>query len=628
MSIKSVNIISCDSLSKHYGEKKIIEEFSFGVAAQERIGLIGTNGCGKSTLLKIIAGIEYADTGNISLKRDTSIGYLPQEPLIAPDCTIFEHIYNSNHEHFRLLREYHSVCYDLEKNFSEELLQKQQHYAGIIESQNLWAVEHKALAILNKLSFDNYNLNTGILSGGQRRRLDIARVLTFNPDLLLLDEPTNHLDVKLIEWLQEYLTKYNGTMIFVTHDRYFLDSVSSKIAEIDKGKLFFYQGNYSSYLQAKDLQIQSLEKKEERRKSQLKKELRWLARGAKARATKPKDHLDRVLELIDKTYLVNEKNIEFKLPTHRLGKTILEIKNVSKKYDKTLIDNFSHFFQKNERIGIIGDNGSGKTTLLKIITDSVTPDTGSVKVGINTKFAYFEQEVDDFKRDMSVYDYISEKADNFRISGGTLASAKDVLEKFNFTQKDLQQRLTTLSGGEKKRLYLLKSLIQGANFILLDEPTNDLDIKTLERLEDYLDSFQGCLLVVSHDRYFLDRTVDFLLIFEDGIIKKFPGNYSDYLLLERYYTTKEPLNESKYEKKDERIKVPNKTSYKFVRETGILEEKMKILEQKRAEINSVLDEKRKLSVEEYKKIADELDAIDEEYLQCYERWETIQSDQI
>lgn len=622
-------IVSGVDISKRYTERFILQDVTFGITAGERIGLIGNNGTGKTTLLNLIAGNEDPDSGTISRKRELTTDYLPQEPDIDPETTLFGHIYHSDNPEFTLLRKYHRLSEQLADHYDIELLQEQQTLYGEIERKGAWSVEHRATAILNKLGFDRYDIKAGILSGGQARKIDLARTLTSKPELLLLDEPTNHLDTDIIEWLQDYLLNYPGTLIFVTHDRYFLDAVSTKIIEIENSNLHSYKGNYSFYLQQKELRIREKEKQEERRTVQLRKELKWLSRGAKARTSKPKDHVDRVMELLDKSYLTDDKDIELTFPSHRLGKKILEIGNISKSYDKPLFKDFSHVFQKMERIGIIGNNGSGKTTLLRILSGQLNPDSGSVKIGVNTRFALFEQQPKEIPDNITVTGYINSVCENIKTSDGRVHHVSEILERFNFDGKEQQRKISTLSGGEKKRLQLLRSLIFGANFIILDEPTNDLDIRTLEILEDYLDSFEGCLLVVSHDRFFLDRTVDYLFIFDGSKIRKFAGNYSDYLLVRKYFTEisnepAKPVDRSKSDKRTEKRKT--KPSYKDLREMGLLEKSLTELETRKQELDEkITDEAAKLKPEDFRKISQELSEIEKKYLENLERWEKLAS---
>ncbi len=628
----SKNIISIEELNKSFAEKLICKNSSFGIFENEKIGLVGINGCGKSTLLKLLIGIEPADSGNITFRKNIRTGYLPQIPQLNAENTIYEEIYYSDHPQFDLLRKYHKILKRLETEPSSAVEEEHHRIIKEIEIKDTWKIEVKAKSILDKFGFSDINQKISTLSGGQKRRIDLARVLMDEPDILLLDEPTNHLDIDTIEWFQNYLSNYKGTILFVTHDRYFLDAVSNKIIEMDNGQINFYKGNYSYYLRKREQQDIDVQRKETRRKAQLKKELKWLQRGAKARTSKPKDHLDRVKELIDKSYLSKNKDLDISFKTKRLGKTILEIRNISKQYDdKILFANFNHNFQKLERIGIIGANGCGKTTLLKCIMEEIEPDRGSIKIGINTSFSYFQQNIDEFDNDQTVLNYIQDFAHNIRTADGILHSASEMLQRFLFDGKMQQSKLENLSGGEKKRLYLLRSLMFGSNFIILDEPTNDLDIRTLEILEDYLDAFKGCIIVVSHDRYFLDRVTDYLFIFDEDRIIKFPGNYSDFLLVKKY-RNEEKKKKSAYVKKykkniatarQENIKqeVIKKLSFNEKREIKLIEKEIKNIEDQILSLNNKIEkEASSLSPADFRKITNKLEEFKEKLDELEFRW--------
>ena len=619
----SKNLISIEELNKAFAEKLICKNSSFGVFENEKIGLVGINGCGKSTLLKLLVGIEPADSGNITFRKGIRIGYLPQIPQLDLNKTIYEEIYFSDHPQFDLLRKYYEILNKLETSPSPVLEEEHHQIIREIEVNDAWKIEVKAKSILNKFGFDNVNLKISTLSGGQKRRIDLARVLMDEPDVLLLDEPTNHLDLDTIEWFQDYLSNYKGTIIFVTHDRYFLDAVSDSILEMDNGELWFYKGNYSYYLRKKEQQDVDVQRKETRRNAQLKKELKWLQRGARARTSKPKDHLDRVKELIDKSYLSENKDLDISFKTKRLGKTILEIRNITKQYDeKILFTNFNHNFQKLERIGIIGPNGCGKTTLLKIIMDEINPDNGSTKVGINTSFSYFQQNIDEFDNDLTVLGYIQEFAHNIRTADGTLHSASEMLKRFLFDGKMQQSKLENLSGGEKKRLYLLRSLMFGNNFIILDEPTNDLDIRTLEILEDYLDAFKGCIIVVSHDRFFLDRVTDHLFVFDDDRIIKFPGNYSDYVLVKKYRDEESKRKTKTIEIKKHRTKSKsNRLNFNEKRELKFIDNEIPKIENQIMDLNLKMeDEASSLSPTDFKEITSKLEELQMKLDELESRW--------
>jgi len=617
------NIISIKNLEKAFSEKIVCENETFGIHEKDKIGLIGINGCGKTTLLKMLVGIETPDKGTITFRKNIKVGYLPQIPQMNPELSIYEQIYFSDKKEFVLIRKYHKII-DKLKSHTSKLNEEYQTIIKEMDAKNVWEIETKAKSILSKLGFKDISQKIKILSGGQKRRIDLARVLMDEPEVLILDEPTNHLDIDTIEWLQEYFYNYNGIIIFVTHDRYFLDTVSTKIMDIEKGNIRFYNGNYSNYLKRKEMESIDLQRKEIRRSSQLKKEIKWLQRGAKARSSKPKDHLDRVKELIDKSYLTNDSELDISFVNKRMGKTILEIHNVAKSYEKELFKNFSHIFQKNERIGIIGANGCGKTTLLKLITNEIKADEGKIKAGMNTHFSYFKQEAGEFEKNETVIEYIREFADNIRTSDGVLHSASEMLQKFLFDKKMQQNKISSLSGGERKRLYLLRSLMFGSNFIILDEPTNDLDIKTLEILEDYLDAFKGCILVVSHDRFFLDRVVDYLFIFEEDRIIKFPGNYSDYLLVKRFRGEKIKIQKSK-KAKLLRTKIQKnkktKLSYKEKRELDFLENEIEELEDRKIQLEKKIETwASSLSHFDFKNITDEMKEIEDKLNKSSGRW--------
>ncbi len=610
----NINLISCENVSKSFGDKIIIENQSFGIHKFDKIGLLGINGSGKSTLLKLLAKKEIPDAGRIVYRNNIKISYLPQQPYLNPNLTLIEQLFQSNDKDFVLLRKYYSLLKNPEKNSSLSKIIDE------IDRNNLWNIQSRAEEFLTKLGFNDFNKKISFLSGGEKRKLDIARVLMENGDILLLDEPTNHLDIKTIEWLQNYLSELKKTIVFVTHDRYFLDEISNKILEIEDAKLKFYFGNYSFYLKEKQLAEIDLKRKETRRISQLKRELKWLERGAKARTSKPKEHIKRVMNLLNSSFEKKEKNLEFSFVGKRQGKTILELINISKSYgERILIKNFTHYFTKGEKIGIIGDNGCGKTTLLKIVTGEILPDIGEVKVGINTKFSYFKQEDVGFKKDATLIDYIKETAEYIKDKRGNLFSASQMLERFLFDAKKQYSKISALSGGEKKRLQLLKSLMLGANFIIFDEPTNDFDIKTLSVLEDYLNQFEGNILVVSHDRYFLDRCIDYLFVFENGDIIKFPGNYSDYLSVKKY------KDENTKKQKKEKPKKPQKTtvrlSYKDKRELEKIEESLERLEEEKNALNKKIEDKAaELNYKDFAEIQKRIDEITKEIEKLEERW--------
>jgi ATP-binding cassette subfamily F protein uup len=578
-------VITLESLSKQIGVKTIFSELDLGIHASDKIGIVGVNGCGKTTLLKILARELDPSTGTIVIRNGLKLGYLAQDAPLAPEQGVLDYILPP-------------------QAFSPDSDE-----------------EHRYKAILTILGLTEFDKSLSLLSGGQRRKADLARVLVNEPDILILDEPTNHLDLDAIEWLQDYLEETKKTVIFVTHDRYFLDAVCTRILEIEKGQCHICEGNYSEYVRGKLIRATDQQRKETRRQAQLKKELDWLNRGAKARATKPKNHVDRVRELISKSYLLSNAELDISFQTARLGKTILELHKISKSYGaRELFKDLDHNFQPRERIGILGPNGCGKTTLLRIITGEVEADLGSIKLGVNTQFSYYRQEDESFDPALSVYDYIAQFAEVIKTRSGDKVTATEMLNRFLFDAKMQQQKLSSLSGGELKRLYLLKSLMFGANFIILDEPTNDLDIRTLEILEDYLDAFPGCLLVVSHDRFFLDRCVDYLFIFESDGIRKFPGNYSDYLLVKKFRREEEEEKEQKPVVLRPR-RVQKGLTYNEQREYDSLTAGIECIE---ARINALEDSlagsTSDLSHLDYARISQELAELNNEHQSKLQRW--------
>ena len=574
-------LLTLEDVSCLYGERTILQDVSLGIHNAEKIGIIGINGSGKTTLLRIISGLFQPNTGTVTMRKDLKVCLLEQDPVYISELSVLQHTFP---------------------------------VAGEIKD------EYHYKSILSRLGINNFDEKMGNLSGGQRRKADLARVLAAEPDLLLLDEPTNHLDLETIEWLQNYLANAGKAVIFITHDRYFLDAVATKIIEIERTKLFYYEGNYSAYIRGKLIRATDNKRKETRRQAQLKKELDWLNRGAKARTSKPKDHIDRVKELLSKSYLISHQDLDISFQIDRLGKTILELHRLSKSYSgKVLFTDIDHNFQNMERIGIIGPNGCGKTTLLKIILGEEKPDNGTVKIGVNTHFAYYKQDEDSFDPNLTVYEYIAQFAEVIKTAEGNKVTATEMLKRFLFDGKMQQMKLGALSGGERKRLYLLKALMFGANFIIMDEPTNDLDIRTLEILEDYLDAFKGCLLIVSHDRFFLDRTVDYLFIFQDGKLRKFAGNYSDYLLVKRFE------QDATEEKKEPVITRPKRIakglSYNEQREFGLLEKEIEKIESELLELESRLNDfANPLSPKDYYHISISMQELENRHQELLTRW--------
>lgn len=587
-------LISLSEISKQIAGRQLFAPVSFGINQTDKIGLVGVNGSGKTTLLRIIAGLEQPTTGEIVYRKDLTVGYLSQIPVLDFNLDVLTQV---------------SDCTNLAQ-------------------EEIWEIEHKAKAILSKMNFSEYDMPVALLSGGQKRKVDLARVLLKKPDVLLLDEPTNQLDLDTIEWLQDYLQSYQGAVLLVTHDRYFLDAITNRVLEIDCEEIHIYNGGYADFVAGQIIRQTDAARKEIRRQAQLKKELDWLHRGARARATKPKNHVERVKELLSKSYLISNQELSISFQTKRLGKTVLELHNISKSYNgKLLFRNIDHNFLPNERIGIIGPNGCGKTTLLRIIVGEEKPDTGSVKVGVNTQFAYYKQDQDELNADISVLDYVNQFADVIKTADGQKFSASEMLKRFLFDGKMQQMKIKALSGGEKKRLHLLVSLMFGSNFLLLDEPTNDLDIRTLEILEDYLDAYKGCIVAVSHDRFFLDRVAEHLFIFENGSLRKFAGNYSDYLLVRRFQAEEAVEKEiAKSGKKDSNrpAKSPSALSWKEKQEMLALEQAISVTEEKINQLEHRLQsEAAQLSYLDFQQIGNRIESLKEKLTQDLERWSAL-----
>jgi len=522
-----MNILTAEHLSKRYTEQYLFEDITFGIHEGDRIGLIGVNGTGKSTLLKCLVGEEDLDDGKVTMRRNLVVKYLPQNPIYDEDSSVLDNVLKGNHEKIKVLREYETI---LEKMTSSDDMSKD--YQNIIDKmdrENVWSIESEVKGILKKLGIPNIHAKMSILSGGQRRRVAIAEALIHESDLLILDEPTNHIDNDIIEWLEEMLKKRKGALLMITHDRYFLDRVTDKIFEIEKGNLFVYQGNYSKYLDDKAQQMIDENSRQRKLKALYNTELEWIKRGCRARSTKQKFRVNRFDDLKNAVKNDNESEMNIDVATSRMGKKIIEMKDVSKSFDFPLVKDFEYTLLRNDRIGIIGPNGIGKSTFLKIVSGELVPDFGTVETGVTIKIGYYKQENLEFNENIRVIDYIKDTAEFIHTSQGETLSASQMLETFLFDSVKQYSLISKLSGGERRRLYLLKILMESPNILLLDEPTNDLDIKTLSILEDYIDVFPGAVIAVSHDRYFLDKISEKLFVFKgQGEVEIHPGNYTTY----------------------------------------------------------------------------------------------------
>ncbi len=552
-----MDMLTVENLYKSYGDKTLLNGISCMIKPNDRIGLIGVNGTGKSTFLKVIAGIDTAEQGSIKHAKDYRIEYLAQEPDLNPDLTVIEQIYYGDAAIMKVMREYEQTLLDLQhapndEKVQERLLAKQQQ----MDAYEAWEANTAAKTVLTKLGITDFNRHVSELSGGQRKRVAIAKALIQPADLLILDEPTNHLDNETVEWLEHYLTSYKGALLLVTHDRYFLNRVTNQIFELDQGHLYTYEGNYELFLEKK-AEREALERSyEQKHQNILKKEIAWLKRGPKARGTKQKARIDRVEQMKQKKYTTESRDVSFEAGSARLGKKVIELEDIAKSYDgKQVLQDFHFLVVPGDRLGIVGPNGSGKSTLLNIMAGRVQPDGGHVEVGQTVKIGYYTQGDEELDGDKRIIEYIRETAEVIQTKDGDEITAEQMLERFLFSRSAQWTYIRKLSGGEKRRLYLLKILMTEPNVLLLDEPTNDLDTQTLSVLEEYLDQFPGVVITVSHDRYFLDRVVDHLLVFKDDAqVEHFYGNYHELLERER--------QEAKKQKSDGPKKVQKKPTQK------------------------------------------------------------------
>lgn len=531
-----MQLLSVENLSKSYGEKVLFDHISFHIAEQQRIGLIGVNGTGKSSLLKIIAGLDAPDSGKIFHANRFHVEYLPQNPGFAEDSSVLDQVFYGDSPLMQLLREYEAALADLQSSPDDE--QKQKRVFALqskMDAADAWESNTQAKMILTQLGIRDFTQKVSELSGGQRKRVAMARALITPADLLILDEPTNHIDNETVEWLEEYLARYKGALLLVTHDRYFLDRVTNRTFELDKGKLYSYEGNYATFLEKKAEREENEAAAESKRQNLLRRELAWLRRGAKARTTKQKARVQRAEELRDRVVEGPATKMDMALGASRLGKKVIELAHISKAYgERKLIEDFSYIVLPGDRVGIIGPNGSGKSTLLNMLAGRLAPDSGTIEIGQTVKIAYYTQDSVEMNEKLRVIEYIKEAAEVITTSDGETITASQMLERFLFSPSMQYTPISRLSGGERRRLYLLRTLMGEPNVLFLDEPTNDLDIQTLSILEDYLEHFPGAVITVSHDRYFLDRTVDHLFAFEGGgEIRHFTGNYSEYLDVRR-----------------------------------------------------------------------------------------------
>ncbi len=519
-----ISFLQVENLSKRFGEQLLFENISFGIGKNQKVALIAKNGTGKSTLLQIIAGKDTPENGKVVFRNDITIGYLEQAPDLNPENTIFEEVFSSDSPTLKVIKEYEKAVAANDIATLETLLPQ-------MDTLSAWDYENTVKQILSKLKIDTYDKQIKHLSGGQKKRAGLAKVLISNPDFLILDEPTNHLDTEMTEWLEAYLTESNATLLMVTHDRYFLDRVCNQIIEIDDFGLYSYNGNYSYYLEKREQRIENRHATIDKARNLLRTEQEWMRRMPQARSHKAQYRIDNFYKIKEiASQKTEEKKLELDIKGQRLGKKILELDHISKSFDShCIIRDFSYKFVRGEKIGIIGKNGIGKSTFLNIVTRNTEPDSGSIEIGETVVYGYYQQSGIRFNENDRVIDVVKNIAERIDLGNGQIMSASQFLEYFMFTDKQQYSLVEKLSGGERRRLYLLTVLMRNPNFLILDEPTNDLDIMTLNVLEEYLKSFKGCLLLVSHDRFFTDKLADHIFAFEgNGVIKDFPGNYTQY----------------------------------------------------------------------------------------------------
>ena len=619
-----MNLLTVENISKSYGELVLFSDISFGINKDQKIALIAKNGSGKTSILNIMSGKDTSETGQVTTRKGIKISFLEQEPDLNPNLTIEQTIFTTDNEILKVITAYEKAVEN-----PDNTTQYQKAFEAM-ERLNAWDFETQYKQILFQLQLSDLNAKVSTLSGGQKKRLALANALLNKPDLLILDEPTNHLDLEMIEWLEAYFAKESITLFMVTHDRYFLDRVCNEILELDNNQLYTYKGNYSYYLNEKEARMEREAVEQQKTKMLYKKELEWMRRQPKARTTKSKSRIDDFAEIKQRAHQRRKDHeVQLELNMERLGSKILELHNISKSYgDKTILNKFDYNFTKGERVGIIGKNGTGKSTFLNIITQQESVEGGKVVVGDTVKFGYYTQKGIPDKEGQKVIDVIREFGDYIPLKKGRQISAQQLLERFLFDRKKQYDFVEKLSGGERKRLYLCTVLIQNPNFLILDEPTNDLDIVTLNVLESFLLDFPGCLIVVSHDRYFMDKIVDHLFVFRgEGIIEDFPGNYSDYRVYESSKVIEERENKTTTSEKTEnnwRDTSGGKLSYSEQKEYKQLEKDIQKLEEKKEALQHKFtdpdldgDAIAKLSIE----LKEVTDAIEEKT----ERWFELSS---
>lgn len=619
-----MNYLTVENISKSYGEVVLFENLSFSVHKDQKIAFVAKNGTGKTSILNILSGDDEADSGNVIYRKDIKVAFLSQDPKFDKNLTVEETIFASDNPILKVIHNYEQAL------LNPEDTEAYQKAFEAMEQHNAWDFETQYKQILFQLKLDNLNQKVALLSGGQKKRLSLANALINKPDLLILDEPTNHLDLEMIEWLEAFFAKENITLFMVTHDRYFLERVCNEIIELDAGQLYTYKGNYSYYLEKKEERKERENIEAGKTKQLFKKELEWMRRQPKARTTKSKSRIDDFFEIKHKAHQRRkEHQVQLELNMERLGSKILEFHKVSKAFkDKVILKSFDYTFKKGERVGIIGKNGTGKSTFLNILTQTAQPDAGKVVKGETVKFGYYTQNGITIKPEQKVIDVIKEFGDYIPLKKGKQISAQQLLERFLFSRKKQYDFVEKLSGGERKRLYLCTVLIQNPNFLILDEPTNDLDIVTLNVLEEFLLDFPGCIIVVSHDRYFMDKIIDHLFVFKgEGNIEDFPGNYSDYRVYEDSQPTISKATDDKKDKTAWKENKASKLSYNEEKELKNIESKLKSLAYDKKQLEDKFlnpdltqDQINKLS-EELQSIIDTIETKEERWFELSEKLE-------
>lgn len=611
-----MNYLSVENLSKMYGEKTLFTDLTFGLNKGDKVGLIARNGSGKTTLLKVLAGQETPDSGLVVFRKDIKVGLLMQENTFEPHFNVLDAVFSSDSEIFKVVKSYELAVIEEDHEKLTELYDS-------MDRLDAWNLENKVQEILGKLGLDRLDAKVSTLSGGQQKRIALAKVLIENPDLIILDEPTNHLDIEMISWLEEYLTTNNTTLFMVTHDRYFLDAVTNRILEIDKGEMHFYKGNYGYFLEKRQERHENIVSQKQKAEGLLKKELEWFRRQPKARTTKSKARIDAIDE-VKKSASVNTREEKAQISTQmeRLGSKILEFHNASKSYgDKTLFKGFNYKFGRNDFVGLVGKNGSGKSTLIKMMLGELEPDTGKVVVGETVKFSLYSQDGLQGGMDQRVIEVVKKVAEVFPLKGGKTISAAQMLERFLFPRDTHYLRVDQLSGGERKRLHLVQVLMKNPNFLILDEPTNDLDILTINVLEEFLQVFPGCLVIASHDRFFLDRIVKHVFSLDyNEEIKDFPGNYTEFEAWKKLQVQQEKKTKVQIKEKAAAVEqAKTKLSFNEQREFNQLEKDIPKLESRKSilseELTQVADDHEKIM-----KISAELTQIVTDLDQKEMRW--------